>query len=146
MAHFNALELIPSVELIREDVLAGMDACKTGFARGLYQTLAGQLGDVLAALAEEATREAELVEAKGTPDGDLLYRLYHICTSFEHEWVQPGPVSLVDEIHVGVSAGGETCQVHLDHTIVPNEELEGLGDVLAEIAKLTRIRFVVARV
>lgn len=148
MTNFNAVEMVRVVAGILDDVVSGRNACKTNYARGLFSTLVSRLDAVLIALGEEIAREEEFAAARGTEDGDAWYEVYHICTSFEHEWVKPGPISLLDEIWVDAYAEGEgeSCRVCLDHTIVPNEQLEGLGEILADIARNTRIEFIVARV
>ena len=146
MTNFNAVEMVRDVAGILDDVVSGRNACKTNFARGLFATLVSRLDAVLIALGEEIALEEEFAAARGTEDGDAWYEIYHICTSFEHEWVKPGPISLLDEIWVDAHAEGESCRVCLDHPVVPNEELEGLGEILADIALKTRIEFIVARV
>ena len=146
MTNFNALEMVQVVADILEEVLRGRNASKTEFARGLFSTLVRRLDAVLTALGEEVEREEAFAGARGTAEGDALCEIYHICTVFEQEWTNAGPISLLDQIHVQAFAEGETCFVSLDHTIVPNEELEGLGEILADIARKTRIEFIVARV
>ncbi|PZP20158.1 MAG: hypothetical protein DI607_00605, partial [Sphingomonas hengshuiensis] len=127
--------MVQVVADILEEVLRGRNACRTEYARELFSTLVRRLDAVLTALGEEIEREREFAGARGTAEGDALYEIYHICTVFEQEWTNAGPISLLDQIHVQAFAEGETCLVCLDHTIVPNEELEGLGEILADIAR-----------
>lgn len=146
MTTFNALELIPTIAAFRDDALANRDACKTDFARRAHNTLVAKLDEITADLHEEAATELQLAAAKGTPDGDEWYEIYHACTSSEFRWVECGPISVVDQIHQDIVADGETCRVRLDYTLVPDSELEGLAEIFDTIRRTTYIEFIAARI
>jgi hypothetical protein len=146
MSDFNPVELIHIVERIRAKVLFNRCYCETGFARNLDETLLGKLDQMVAELHAELATERELAANRATEDGEEWYRIYHICTRFEHLWMESGPISLLDQIHLDVEVDGETCRVTRDYTLVPDTELEGLGEMLDRIRRETGVEFVAARV
>lgn len=147
MTKLNALELIPTVAAIRGTVLERRNTCKTDFARSLHETLVEKLDAVTGDLHEEVAIERWLAAAAGTPDGGFLAEIYHACSIFESRWIEGGPVSLLDPIHVDVTAigEGEICRVGLDFTEIPASELEGLGEIMDVIARDIGVRFIAAR-
>lgn len=146
MMTFNARALVPTIAGFHDEVLANRAACKSAFATALHDTLAAKLNKAVAALQEEAETEMRLAAGKGTEDGDFLYEIYHTCTTFEHLWMESGPISILDEIYEDVVAEGETCRVVLDYTIIPTEQLGDLGGILDRIRRETCIEFIAARV
>ncbi|RWI57133.1 MAG: hypothetical protein EOR16_16295 [Mesorhizobium sp.] len=146
MNTFNAIDLIPGIAAIRDDVLVNRDACRTGFARNLHDRLVVKLDDITVDLGKEAETEQRLAAERGTIDGDQWYEFYHICTSFERKWVECGPISLLDRIFEDVVFEGETCRVGLEYAHVPAAELEGLADILDTIRRRMGIAFIAARV
>ncbi|OBZ97492.1 hypothetical protein ADU59_00245 (plasmid) [Pararhizobium polonicum] len=148
MTEFNPVELISKVERMRGKVLASHCACKIAFARDLHGKLLEKLDAMVAALHSEIDTECELAAHKGTPDGEAWYELYYICTSFERRWIESGPISLLDSIleFVIAEGEGEGCLAGLDYTEVPARELEGLSEIMDEIARGTGVRFIAARV
>ena len=146
MMTFNARTLVPTIAAFRDEVLADRAACRTAFATPLHDTLAAKLDKAVAALHEEIETEMRLAAGKGTEDGDFLYEIYHTCTTFEHLWMESGPISILDEIYEDVVAEGETCRVGLDYTVVPTEQLGDLGEILDRIRGETGIEFIAARV
>jgi hypothetical protein len=60
--------------------------------------------------------------------------------------MESGPISLLDQIHIDVEVDGEACRVTRDNTLVPDTELEGLGEMLDRIRRETSVEFVAARV
>ncbi|HAU78242.1 MAG TPA: hypothetical protein DCW88_22840 [Agrobacterium sp.] len=143
---FNARTLVPTIAAFRDEVLANRATCRTAFATALHDTLAAKLDKAVTALHEEAETEKRLAAGKGTEDGDFLYEIYHTCTTFEHLWMESGPISILDEIYEDVVAEGETCRVGLDYTVVPTEHLGNLGEILDRIRRETGIEFIAARV
>ena len=146
MMTFNARALVPTIAAFRDEVLASRAACAAAFATTLHDTLAAKLNKAVAALHEEAGTEMRLAAGKGTEDGDFLYEIYHTCTTFEHLWMESGPISILDEIYEDVVAEGETCRVGLDYTVIPTEQLGDLGGILDRIRRETGIEFIAARV
>jgi hypothetical protein len=146
MMTFNARALVPTIAAFRDEVLANRAACTTAFAAALHDTLAAKLDRAVAALHEEAGTEMRLAAGKGTEDGDFLYEIYHTCTTFEHLWMESGPISILDESYEDVVAEGETCRVGLDYTVIPTERLGDLGGILDRIRRETGIEFIAARV
>jgi len=143
---FNARALVPTITGFRDEVLANRAACQTAFTTALHDKLAAKLNKAVAALHEEAETEMRLAAGKGTEDGDFLYEVYHTCTTFEHLWMESGPISILDEIFEDVVADGETCRVGLDYTVIPSEHLGDLGGILDRIRRETGIEFIAARV
>ncbi len=146
MDHFNAIDFIPTVAAIRGEVLANRDACTTDFARSVHDALAAKLDEITTDLHKEAATERRLAAETGTQDGDEWYETYHICTWFEHRWIDCGPISLADPIYKDVVFEGETCRVGLEYTIVPDSKLEDLAEILDTVRRQIGIRFIVARV
>jgi hypothetical protein len=145
MSDFNPVELIHIVERIRAKVLLNHASCDTRFVRDLHSTLLEKLDAVVADLRAEMATERELAAGRDTEDGEEWYQIYHICTRFEHLWMESGPISLLDEIHIDVEVDGEACRVKRDYTLVPAAELEGLGEILDRIRRETGVEFVAAR-
>ncbi|CAK7260945.1 protein of unknown function (plasmid) [Shinella sp. WSC3-e] len=112
----------------------------------MHDTLAAKLNKAVAALHEEAETKMRLAAGKGTEDGDFLYETYHTCPTFEHLWMERGPISILDEIYEEVVFEGEACRIGLDYTVIPSEQLGDLGDILDRIRRQTGIEFVAARV
>lgn len=146
MMTFNARALVPTIAAFRDQVLANRATCQTAFATALHDTLGAKLNETIAALLKEAETEKRLAAGKGTEDGDFLYEIYHTCTTFEHLWMESGPISLLDEIYEDVVVEGETCRVGLDYTVIPAEQLGDLGEILGRIRRETGIEFIAARV
>lgn len=146
MNKFDAAALIPTVAAFRGEVLASRAETDSDFMLGLHDALAEKLDKSIAALQKEAETEKRLAAGKGTEDGDFLYETYHTCTTFEHQWMESGPISILDEIYKDVVFDGETCRVALDYTIIPSKQLGGLGEILDRIRRQTGIEFVAARV
>ncbi|WLE00836.1 hypothetical protein PX860_27830 (plasmid) [Agrobacterium leguminum] len=146
MMTFNARALVPTIAAFRDEVLANRAECQTAFATALHDTLAAKLDKAIAGLHEEAETEMRLAAGRGTEDGDFQYEIYHTCTTFEHLWMESGPISILDEIYQDVAAEGETCRVGLDYTVVPTEQLGSLGEILDRIRRETGIEFIAARV
>ncbi len=146
MSEFNPIELIHIVGRIRAKVLFNRYYCETGFARDLHERLMGKLDAMVADLHAELATKRELAANRDTEDGEEWYRIYHICTRFEHLWMESGPISLLDQIHIDVEVGIETCRVTRDYTLVPDTELEGLGEILDRIRREIGVEFVAARV
>lgn len=146
MNTFNALNLIPTVAAFRGDVSASREACKDDFARSLHNTLLRKLDAMTAALHDEVATEERFAADRGTPDGDFLYEIYHVCTTFERHWIKDGPISILDPIYEMVVIEDDCFHVPLKYTEVPAEEMEGLAEIMARIEQETRVRFVAARV
>lgn len=146
MMTFNARALVPTIADFRDEVLANRATCQTAFATALHDTLAAKLDSAVAALHQEAETEMRLAAGKGTEDGDFLYEIYHTCTTFEHLWMERGPISILDEIYEDVVVEGETCRIGLDYTVIPTEQLGDLDGILDRIRRETGIEFIAARV
>jgi len=146
MSDFNPVGLIHTTERIRAKVLFNRYYCDTGFARDLHETLLEKLDQMVGELHAELATERELAANRNTEDGEEWYRIYHICTCFEHLWIESGPISLLDQIHIDVEVDGETCRVTRNYTLVPAAELEGLGEILDRIRRETGVELVAARV
>jgi hypothetical protein len=146
MTDFNPVELIHAVGRIHAMVLLNRGRCETRFARDLHETLLQKLDQMVADLCEEMATEREFATIRDTPDGEECYRIYHICTRFEHLWMESGPILVLDKIHVDVEVEGEVCRATRDYTLVPDAELEGLGEILDRIKRETGVEFVAARI
>lgn len=146
MNTFNALNLIPIVAAFRSDVSASREACKEDFARSLHDTLLRKLDAMTAALHDEVATEERFAADRGTPDGDFLYEIYHVCTTFERQWIKDGPISILDPIYEMVVIEDDCFPFPLKYTEVPAEEMEGLAEIMARIEQETGVRFVAARV
>lgn len=146
MNTFDALNLIPTVEAIREEVLVSRKACKGEFARGLHDTLLGKLDEMTVDLHREVAEENALVPFLGTPEGDFFYEIYHVCTFFEHRWTAKGEISILDPIYELVVIEDDAFPFPVEYSEVPAEELEGLAEIMRRIAEESGVRFVAARV
>lgn len=146
MNDFNALKLIPIVASIREDVAVREQACKSEFARGLHCTLLGMLDAMKVDLDREVEEEKALAPFLGTPEGDFYYRIYHVCTFFEHRWTAKGEISILDPIEELVVIEDDAFPFPVEYSEVPADEMEGLAEVIEMIAQQTGVRFVAARV
>lgn len=109
MNKFDAAALIPTIAAFRDEVRANRADTNSDFERGLYDALAAKLDKAIDALQEDAETEKRLAAAKGTEDGDFLYAIYHTCTTFEHLWMESGPISILDEIYEDVLFEGEAA-------------------------------------
>lgn len=147
MTNFNAIEMVQVVADILAEVLRGRNACETEFARGLHTELSKWLSRAIESLAEEVVSEQGFAADRGTPEGDFLYEIYHVKTVFEHDWIDGGPFSLLDDIHEHIPfPDGGFHTIGREHTLVPSEELEGLDAIIATLREKTGMVFVVARV
>jgi len=146
MNKFNAAALVPTIEAIRGEVLASRAESNSTFSRGLHDALVTKLGMAIEALHDEAETETRLAAGKGTEDGDFLYEIYHTCTTFEHLWMESGPISILDEIYEDVVFERESCRVGLNYTVIPSEQLGDVGKFLDRIRTQTGIEFIAARV
>jgi hypothetical protein len=146
MTDFNPVELIHAVGRIRATALLNRGRCETRFARDLHETLLQKLDQMVADLHEEMATEREFAANRDTPDGEECYRIYHICTRFEHLWMESGPISVLDEIDVDVEVDREICRARRDYALVPDAELKGLGEILDRIKQETGVEFVAARI
>ncbi len=148
MSDFNAITLIDKVSGYKPAIAANRARCRTDFAGDMHDRLVEKLDEMIVDLHHEVEMERQLAAEKGTPDGDFWYYIYFLCTSFEHKWIELGPISLLDPIFVWVVAEGEgeVCGAGFDYTTVPAEELDGLTDITDIIARETGVTFVVARV
>lgn len=146
MSDFNALDLVPVIATLRDDVLSGRNSCQTKFVQSLYDTLAVKLQEMSVDLQDEIERERQFAAGKGTEWGNGLYEIYHIRTCFEAKWSEPGAISLLDPIYDVWVFEGEAIDVGFDYTELPASELEELPDLIDTIYRKTGTRFVVARV
>jgi len=146
MNKFDTAALIPTIAAFRGKVLVNRADANSDFARGLHDTLVAKLDRATEALHEEIETEKQLAAGKGTEDGDFMYEIYHTCTAFEHLWMERGPISILDEIYEDVFFEEESCRIGLNYTIVPSEQLDGLGEILDRIRRETGIEFIAARV
>lgn len=149
MSDFNPADLIHTVERIREKVLRSRYDCVTEFARDMHYRLLVKLDEMIPALVAEVEILRRFEAARATSrEADIDYAIYRICTSFEDRWIESGPISLLDPIFIWVAAEGEgeVCRVGVDYTVVPDNALEGLAEIIAQLASETGVRFVVAHV
>lgn len=146
MSEFNPTELIHRVQLLREKVLAGRLDSITVAARQAHDNLVEKLDEMIDDLHGEIEMERDLAANRGTPDGDEWYDIYHMCTHFEHRWIESGPHSVLDPIHVDLSVDGEVCRVTRDYTAMPAAKLGAFGELLMTIKRETGVEFIVALV
>ena len=144
MSKFNAVELLHRVQHIRAKVLASRSNSVTEVARQAHDVLLEKIDAMIVDLHAEFETERELVAHKGTPDGDEWYDIYHMCTCFEGRWIEAGPHSVTDPIHVDVSVDGEVCRVTRDYTAMRTDKLGSFGEILDQIKRDTGVEFIVA--
>ncbi len=150
MTDFHPMNLLHSVDLSRKKVLLNRYACETELARTLHYNLLEKLDQMATDLLREIAIWQELTVAKGTSrQADFDFEIYYEprCP-FEAKWIQNGPISLLDPIDVVIvaMAEGATASIRVDYAEVPPAELEGLGEIMDQIAKWTAVRFVAALV
>ncbi|WP_266064779.1 hypothetical protein [Brucella intermedia] len=149
MTEFNPFTLFHAVDITRREVLLNGLCCKTKFARDMHNNLLDKLDEIIADLQQEIAMWTELSHERHVSEqGNADFELYYLRTPFEYRWIDDGPVSVLDEIHVDIvrEGEGEVCRTTLDYISVPARELEGLAKFFETIRKETGVVLVAARV
>lgn len=146
MTRFNPSILLDRVDAIRRSPLLSDKTKRSPFAQALRNKLVRMLDAMRADLEDEIRFAARFSPSETLSEIEAYaFELYAMKTSFEGRWIDDGPHSVLDEIHVLVTGDGEVCPVTLDCTVVQADELEGLGQVFEAISRETGVTIIAAR-
>ena len=146
MTRFNPSILLDRVDAIRRSPVLNDKSKRSPFVQALRDKLIRMLDAMHADLEDEIRFAAKHANNPALTDIETsAYELYAMNTSFEERWIDDGPHSVLDKIHVLAAGNGEVCPVTLDYTVVQAEELEGLDQVFEKILRETGVTIIAAR-